>query len=114
MDLISRQAAISLPVKPKEDRYFQTQNLDDAYDYGWYSLQGCIEKLPSAQSERKKGKWYKPTGMMPPEHFGRHRCSECERFALHDWKHHKEQLTDFCPNCGADMREVTNEETAKS
>ena len=50
-DLIDRQAAISLPVKPKEDRYFQTQNLDDAYDYGWYSLQRCIEKLPSAQPE---------------------------------------------------------------
>jgi hypothetical protein len=49
-DVISRQAAISLPVKPKEDRYFQTQNLDDAYDYGWYDLQECIEKLPPAQS----------------------------------------------------------------
>jgi hypothetical protein len=50
-DLISRQAAISLPVKPREDRYFQTQSLDDAYDYGWRSLQRCIEKLPSAQTE---------------------------------------------------------------
>lgn len=60
--------------------------------------------------ERKRGKWYKPTGMMPPEHFGRHRCSECEEFALHDWKHHREQLTNFCPNCGADMRGETNAE----
>jgi hypothetical protein len=50
-DTISRQAAISLPVKPREDRYFQTQSLDDAYDYGWRSLQRCIEKLPSAQPE---------------------------------------------------------------
>ena len=50
-DCISRQAAISLPVKPKEDRYFQTQNLDDAYDYGWCDLQECIEKMPSAQPE---------------------------------------------------------------
>ena len=51
-ELISRQAAISLPVKPREDRYFQTQSLDDAYDYGWRSLQRCIEKLPSAQTEQ--------------------------------------------------------------
>ena len=50
-DLISRQTAISLPVKPKEDRYFQTQNLDDAYEYGWWDLQRCIEKLPSAQPD---------------------------------------------------------------
>jgi len=53
MGLISRQAAISLPVKPREDRYFQTQSLDDAYDYGWRSLQRCIEKLPSAQTEQR-------------------------------------------------------------
>lgn len=52
-DVISRRVAISLPVKPKEDRYFQTQNLDDAYDYGWSDLQRCIEKLPSAQPEQQ-------------------------------------------------------------
>ncbi len=49
------------------------------------------------------GRWYKPTGMMPPEFTGRHRCSVCEGFAMHDWKHHKEQLTPFCPHCGAKM-----------
>ena len=63
-----------------------------------------IEECEAAEPERKMGKWYKPTGMMPPEHFGRHRCSECDGFAMHDWKHHKEQLTDFCPNCGVDTR----------
>lgn len=61
-------------------------------------------EFPAIEPKREKGKWYKPTGMMPPEHFGRHRCSKCDEFAMHDWKHHKEQLTDFCPNCGADMR----------
>lgn len=50
-DTISRQAAISLPVKPKEDRYFRTCNLDDAYEYGWSDLQGCIKSLPSAHPE---------------------------------------------------------------
>lgn len=63
----------------------------------------CIANSPTIE-ERKKGKWYKPNGVMPPEHFGRHRCSVCETFAMHDWKHHREQLTDYCPNCGADMR----------
>lgn len=62
-----------------------------------------VEDMPTIEQERKKGKWYKPTGVMPPEHFGRHRCSECEGFAMQDWKHHKEQLTDFCSNCGARM-----------
>jgi hypothetical protein len=65
-DLIDRQEAISLPVKPREDRYFQTQNLDDAYDYGWYSLQRCIEKLPSAQPKII-------------------RCKDCKHYIPYDW-----------------------------
>lgn len=50
-DTIYRQAAISLPVNPKEDRYFQTQNLDDAYELGWFACQKRIETLPSVQPE---------------------------------------------------------------
>ena len=49
MDLISRQAAITLPVMPKEHREYQTCNLDDVYEQGWFDLQKCIENLPSAQ-----------------------------------------------------------------
>lgn len=50
-DIISRQAAITLPVIPKEHREYQTFNLDDAYEQGWNDLQKCIEALPSAQPE---------------------------------------------------------------
>ena len=52
-DLISRQAAITLPVMPKEYREYQTNNLDDAYEQGWFDLQECIEELPSAQPEQQ-------------------------------------------------------------
>ena len=54
--------------------------------------------------ERKTGKWYKPVGMMPPEYTGVYRCSKCDEIALCDWKHHKQVLSNFCPNCGKDMR----------
>lgn len=50
-DLISRHDAITLPVMPKEHREYQTYNLDDAYEQGWFDLQKCIEKLPSVQPE---------------------------------------------------------------
>lgn len=33
-DLISRAAAITLPVTPKEHREYQTYNLDDVYEQG--------------------------------------------------------------------------------
>ena len=126
-ELISRQAAISLPVKPREDRYFQTQSLDDAYDYGWRSLQRCIEKLPSAQPEliekaayirgfeqgrtqgtidakpRPKGRWI-DEGFYADGH-GAHafRCSECGGHII------EYDADPFCRWCGADMREETHE-----
>ena len=43
-DLIDRREAISIPVLPSEYRKYQTMNLDDAYEQGWYDLQKCIEK----------------------------------------------------------------------
>lgn len=72
----------------------------------WHYEQALAEirEMLESEPERKKGQWYKANGVMPPEHFGRHRCSICDAFAMHDWKHHREELTDFCPNCGADMR----------
>ena len=50
-DAISRQAATTIPVMPKEHRYYQTNNLDDAYEQGWNDLQECIENLPPVQTE---------------------------------------------------------------
>lgn len=123
-DLISRQKAIDA-LGEEPEVWFDDDNGD--YDRGmraqWrldvYALKAIppaelevilfgsgikysgTSNLPSAEPERKTGKWYRPTGVMPPEQFGRHRCSECDGFAMHDWKHHKEQLTNFCPNCGA-------------
>ena len=61
-----------------------------------------IEKLPSAQPERKTGEW---SVEFSPAHMGGAycECSQCNyKFAMgayfepDEWK--------FCPNCGADMR----------
>ena len=90
-DLISRQAAISLPVKPKEDRYFQTQNLDDAYDYGWSDLQRCIEMLPSAQREQR---WI-PCSERLPEHGGRYLIS------VLDGINRRTTVAPYLPRCKA-------------
>lgn len=52
-DLISRQEATTIPVMPVEYREYQTMNLDDAYEQGWFDLQKCIEELPYAEPETK-------------------------------------------------------------
>ena len=109
MDVIDRQAVRLIEIDDKSARNYRTYNLDDAYDDGFYDAISAVLELPSAEPERKKGKWYKPTGMMPPEYVGVYRCSECDGLAMRDWKTHKQKLTDFCPNCGADMRGEQNE-----
>lgn len=49
-NLISKyiEKIASLQPKPKEDRYFKTQSLDDAYEYGWRDCLSCIKKMQSA------------------------------------------------------------------
>ena len=109
-DCISRQAAISLPVKPKEDRYFQTQNLDDAYDYGWRDLQRCIEKLPPAQPERKTGTW------IAVDYFadGKPAYREWECSACGCVVEDEKPTGNFCKMCGADMRGKQDDEQAST
>lgn len=51
IDLIDRQEAITIPILPKEHREYQTMNLDDAYELGWFDYQKCIEDLPTAGFE---------------------------------------------------------------
>lgn len=62
-----------------------------------------IKALSAA--EPKKGKWIIATGMMPPEFHGHHCCSECGNFAnMEPPFGNREDLSNFCPYCGADMR----------
>lgn len=98
-DLIDRQAATSIPVMPKEERNYRTYNLDDAYDDGWNDALASVGQLPSAEPERKRGKWihrWSGCGSVWLEQ----RCSECGLTL-------EEEPIDYnyCPNCGADMRE---------
>ena len=62
--------------------------------------------LPSAQPEHPKGHWIVWGGMDIPENHGKHKCSVCGEFAPVRYEKPliKEYLSDFCPNCGADMR----------
>ena len=97
-DLISRQGAI------------------DAFDKQNWSLlnipickeirnaaKDTIRALPSVQPERKKGRWIPLQLSMP---YPPYQCSCCFGNAPMVARRHLEALlTNFCPNCGADMRE---------
>lgn len=85
-DMIYRQQAIDAVMQycPDDDGSCSKADRDIR------ELLDDIENLPSAQPERKKGKWiYKYT-----EPLG-YICSECRKACCR---------YNFCPNCGADMR----------
>ena len=97
-DLIDRQAAI--------DNIKELFRMGDCY-CDKYSVIGMLNQLPSAEPERKKGKWERhntyhgddTSGFVDPDW----RCSECGKQAtVNEWMMY--DLSNFCSNCGADMR----------
>lgn len=90
-DLISRQAAITLPIMPKEYRKHKPIDCDDAYEQGWGDCQSCIERLPTAE---KKGEW-----VLMSDCTGKYyACSWCGREGYSGMN--------YCPNCGARMEDL--------
>lgn len=109
-DLIRRQDAIDALKKYEE---LESNNFTDTNPISMMAvatITNCIEEivnLPSAEPERKTGRWERHntyhgddvSGYIDPDW----RCSECGGQAkVNAWYIY--DLTDFCPNCGADMR----------
>lgn len=92
-DLISREEAIyalgERPLVWNDSDYDLGARAQ--YDYDVLAL----KELPSAQQERKKGRWIDITkcGGAPL-----YKCSECGDLVFDE--------SYYCPNCGADMKET--------
>jgi hypothetical protein len=89
-DCISRQAV--------EDAMYDATR---AMDLNYGQIMDYINNLPPATPIRPKGRWIKVE--LPAR--DAHECSECGGLALVA-EDGNEQLTDFCPQCGSDNREV--------
>ena len=61
-------------------------------------IKGYIEHQPTIEPKRGEWKNYKD------EHY----CTNCGEVVIGDW-YDEDDWYDFCPNCGADMREVCDE-----
>ena len=91
-EYIDKAVALSMREPPKSNRYYQTNNLDDAYEQGWDEALSCIEKIPSANvAPVVHGRW-----IMHDDEFGLTcECSACHIETMGDGN--------YCPNCGAKM-----------
>ena len=93
-DLISRKAILKNIKNTRQG----AQMMDDIRRAsiimnGMDLCEEAVRNQPSAQSERKKGKWIDKSGGIEGAW---NYCSVCGEQAI--------DLYDFCPNCGADMR----------
>ena len=78
-------------------------NIEDFNKEDWERLKKewgntPITVLPSAQPDRKNGTWVPVTNGR-----GGHECDQCHNYAP-SYSTGEERLSDYCPNCGADMR----------
>lgn len=104
-DLISRQAAIKYLMANMN--WYDEDGYESDEDYKRECITELINGVPSAQTERKRGRWKRhntyrgddTSGYVDPDW----RCSECGKRANIN-EYFMYDLTDFCPNCGADMR----------
>ena len=73
------------------------RSLDDGHNWNELCVtQDEIEDMPTIQPERIKGHWVNG------------RCDKCNEHAPFWAMASTYYASNFCPNCGADMREVTD------
>ena len=88
-DTISRQAAIEAVHKSYDMILdFKTDGKTISS-----SIEDILSNLPSAQPGRKRGQWL--------DGYKRQTCSLCKGKGVRSWN--------YCPYCGANMREVDDE-----
>ena len=88
-DTISRQAAIDAACDGADEWDGSRDEWRDKF------ITEFIEAVPSAQPERKRGKWINRSFNIIYPEWERYKCSACGGFSY---------SYEFCPHCGADMR----------
>ena len=107
-DLISRQAAIDALGKEPKFKIKMIKTYAEGRSDQWFKDVATIASLPSAQPERKRGKWideaYEPFIISG-------RCSVC------GWEAHlyEDDIVgmNYCPNCGAKMKGEGNADNSQ-
>lgn len=95
-DLIDRREAI----KAIGCGHLSAATIYGRSDEGMMVLAESIRAINSLPSERKKGKWLIAEGACEPDYM---ECSNCKWIT--EYYNGLEEEWNYCPHCGADMRE---------
>ena len=83
---------------PYEVRYVQSRSVW-GFEHGEFVEKSAIEQMPTVDAvEVVHGRWKK----LP---YHPYRCSICDEIAPLDQSGEFHYTSNYCPNCGADMRE---------
>lgn len=103
-DYISREAALVYAPLPKHLREYQTQNLDDAWEDGYFCALDQIRSIPAADVRPvEKARFNRVDGYSIPAlgyDIKGLECSNCgATYIAQTWV----RKFNYCPNCGARM-----------
>lgn len=124
-EYIEREAATAYAPLPKHLREYQTMNLDDARKEGYDFAIRQLSSIPAADvapvvrgrwiyKHRHRGGFRVVTG--EDEYGNQHTIQIDERYEIDEpycsecGKLNEAYSLNFCPNCGADMREVQHDD----
>lgn len=102
-DAISRQAVLDALDKSKYSNEFcEEHHIDWSINLGMAHI--VVNELKPITPHPKVGQWVKTFEPNEAEPFILWECSNCHKTVIGSMK------SDYCPNCGADMRESEDEE----
>lgn len=93
---IDKAVALSVHEPPKSNRYYQADNLDDAYRRGWDDALCSIEHIPAADVAPVVHSYWEH--MISSDEENIDVCHNCKYPVSRFWG-----ITKYCPNCGAKM-----------
>ena len=108
--IVRAEVARNAVLITESDDAVSRQAVNDLYDRYHPTLATCVyefgeelKALPSVNPTREHGEWIE-------EKHG-YRCNKCNRYYKGEWsiKNNAMMPHKYCPNCGADMREVQHE-----
>ena len=101
-DLIERQKALDA-IQQRAD------GIDSVYSAFWEGLiiaQDIVKNVPSAEPERKTGKWEEKQVLDDPDYgipqWQSAKCSVCGKYHTTPYLYYFDDYN-FCPSCGAEM-----------